>query len=292
MLLKLNASSVVVFLQCNYQSISVEVRLSVSFLCSLYEVWVSIETADTPLLIPTVFWIRARHLNLFEPKLPSLFFFVLKTRWRLQIRARKKKTEALFFSLSVSPSCPSSFRLFAGSETRQNERMWDRQTWNGGQGLRGVRDFVHICLRCVCERMENKKCFLVLSYWNVCATKIQYISLCIWVFVSTGPDNKVENSFWNSIPSPRPSTIPPILFHMSMSAPACLHLCATLISGGAALSTSLYGRHVVTTGGATWTEQIWCRAAWNDGDRAAVMPSKDNKNLVCWNKTKGEEDVR
>lgn len=31
------------------------------------------------------------------------------------------------FSFAVSPPCPSSFLLFAGSETRQNERMWDRQ---------------------------------------------------------------------------------------------------------------------------------------------------------------------
>lgn len=96
----------------------------------------------------------------------------------------QEKTEALLFSLCVcvSPSCPSSFRLFAGSETRQNERMWDRQPWNGGQGLWGVCDFVHICLWCVWAHGKITWCFPFLCCWYVRALKHRtYISVSMFV---------------------------------------------------------------------------------------------------------------
>lgn len=43
-----------------------------------------------------------------------------------------------------APVCPSSFYLSATGETRQNERMWDRQPWNGGDS---AADCVCVCVR-------------------------------------------------------------------------------------------------------------------------------------------------
>lgn len=148
------------------------------------------------------------------------------------------------FSFAVSPSCPSSFLLFAGSETRQNERMWDRQAWNGGRGLWGVCDcadvslhlyFVHICRWHVHVR-DWTNIFpsrLVDMYMQKDAVNI---SMCILMFIFER-NNKVVNSFWNLNPFF-------LLCHICLNThaytPACLHLhSATLISGATALSTSL-----------------------------------------------------
>ncbi len=179
-------------------------------------------------------------------KLPLLFFFCSPDLLTSSDRGqeKKKKTEALCFSFSVSPSCPSSFRLLVGSQTRQNERMWDRQPWNGGQGPWGVCDrvdvcvhlyFAYICLRYVCVHGKITKCFPVLL--TCICTEIQhtYLFVHLSVFVSGGLNNKVENSFETRLhyfsPSVTPQS-PPMLFHMNTNThthththtPACLHL--------------------------------------------------------------------
>lgn len=111
------------------------------------------------------------------------------------------------FSFAASPPCPSSFLLFAGSETRQNERMWDRQAWNGGRGLWGVCDcahvslhlyFVHICRWHVHVR-DWTNIFLSRLVDMYMQKDAVNISMCILMFIFTR-NNKVVNSFWNLNP--------------------------------------------------------------------------------------------
>ncbi len=97
----------------------------------------------------------------------------------------------------MSPPCPSSFRLFAGSETRQNERMWERQPWNGGQGPWAVCDCVDVCkcicvlftsgcdvCVCVCLHGKITSGLPVLSCWCVYTQRSStYIFLCILMSV-------------------------------------------------------------------------------------------------------------
>lgn len=80
------------------------------------------------------------------------------------------------------------------------------------------------------------------------------ISMCILMFIFTR-NNKVVNSFWNLNPFFLPNT--------HAYTPACLHLrSATLISGATALSTSLYGRRVVTKAGPKRTNVMRNRTKW------------------------------
>lgn len=68
----------------------------------------------------------------------SYSFVVIQTCQHLQTGRKKKKPRCLALFSPPSLSFPSTFRVFAGGETRQNERMWDTQLWNGGQGPWGA----------------------------------------------------------------------------------------------------------------------------------------------------------
>lgn len=94
----------------------------------------------------------------------------------------KKKTEA--FLPPVSQSFPYSFRLFAGGETRQNERMWDAQGLYGGWDLWGERASVFCLHLSVDERVcTAKHYFPVLSCRCILTHRYGTSFLWIWVCV-------------------------------------------------------------------------------------------------------------
>lgn len=84
-----------------------------------------------------------QHRWLFIPFCRHIDIFQTEARKK---QKKKNKSLASFLPLFVSPFSASSFHDFAGCETRQNKRMWDRQPWNGGQGPGGVCRLVSVCL--------------------------------------------------------------------------------------------------------------------------------------------------
>ena len=129
--------------------------------------------------------------------------------------------------------CPSSFRLFAGSETRQNERMWDRQPWNGGQGPWGVCDPVCVCASVFCSHLSVRVCvhgkqgYLLLSCLVLCV-EIQHIDF-ISLSVCSSRFGLDKQGGWTVFETRLRSFSPSAASHnpptwAERHTPACLHL--------------------------------------------------------------------
>lgn len=176
-------------------------------------------------------------------------FFGLQICWLLQTEARKK-TDALFFSFFDSPSCPSSFRLFAGSETRQNERMWDSREMEA----RAPEECVVVCmyvwvkapisacassccshLSVMCVGACIDQCFSVQPCWYMLKDTEQiYLCASDCVFVSTTRHKTAFETWLHSF-----SPIPTHSFIWASMLTSLFLQGATLISGGKPLPNSL-----------------------------------------------------